>query len=106
MPSTRTAGLSTAEDEAEKEVRSLTLLSSGRDAAGQVPTGEWEAMTWVERLARLKSAESAKGDFGDEWQGPLKLGPGPAFNSLCVMSKHTRMHACGSCRLNCMITSF
>ena len=61
MPSTRTAGLSTAEDEAEKEVRRLTLLSSGRDAAGQVPTGEWEAMTWVERLARLKSAESADG---------------------------------------------
>ena len=34
MPSTRTAGLSTAEDEAEKEVRRLTLLSSGRDADG------------------------------------------------------------------------
>ena len=64
MPSTRTAGLSTAEDEAEKEVRRLTLLSSGRDAAGQVPTGEWEAMTWVERLARLKSAESADGADG------------------------------------------
>ena len=26
-----------------------------------MPTGEWEAMTWVERLARLKSAESADG---------------------------------------------
>ena len=55
-----------AESEAEKEVRRLTLLSTGRDAAGQVPIGEWEAMTWVERLARLKSAESADGAGGAE----------------------------------------
>jgi hypothetical protein len=40
-------------------------------------------------------------DFGDASEGPLK--PGPAFNTRSVMSKHTRMHACGSCRLNCMI---
>ena len=39
-------------------------------------------------------------DFGDASEGPLK--PGPASNSRSVMSKHTRMHACGSCRLNCM----
>ena len=29
-----------------------------------MPTGEWVAMTWVERLARLKSAESADGADG------------------------------------------
>ena len=29
-----------------------------------MPTGEWEAMTWVERLARLKSAESAESADG------------------------------------------
>ena len=52
-----------AEREAEKEVRRLTLLSTGRDAAGQVPIGEWEAMTWVERLARLKSAAPSEGSF-------------------------------------------
>ena len=66
LSSSSTAVLSAAEDVAEKEVRRLTLMSSGRDAASQVPNGEWEAMTWVERLARLKSAESADGAGGAE----------------------------------------
>jgi hypothetical protein len=55
------------EREAEEEVRRISLLSTGCNDAGQVPIGEWEAMTWVERLfwiiwhARLKSEESADG---------------------------------------------
>jgi hypothetical protein len=65
----------------------------------------------VQKGARLSVGDIVKltktyADFDDASEGPLKPGPGPAFNSLCVMSKHTRMHACGSCRLNCMITSF
>ena len=32
--------------EAEKEVRRLTLLAAGHDAAGKVPPREGEAMTW------------------------------------------------------------
>ena len=38
------------EREVEKEVRRITLLSTGHDEVRQVLIGKWEAMTWVERL--------------------------------------------------------
>ena len=56
-----------AEKEAEKEVRRLTLWpGKPRDTAAQVR--EWEAMTWVERLARLNAAAS---DGADGAEGSL-----------------------------------
>ena len=67
--STATLCLAAAETEAEKEVRRLTLLSAGRDTAAQVPAGEWEAMTWVERLARLNAAASDGADGADGAEG-------------------------------------
>jgi hypothetical protein len=44
LSSSSSAALSAAEDEAEKEVLSLTLLSSCSDLAGQVLTCEWSSL--------------------------------------------------------------
>ncbi len=37
----------------EKEVRRITLLSTGHDAARQVPIGKWETMTWADRFCSI-----------------------------------------------------